>query len=159
MQVQSLGWEDPLEQEMTTHSSTLAWRIPWTEEPGRLESVGSQSWPWLKDLAHTSICKRFLAWTSGKAFGQMHISRLRSLPPNTTLRSCFSHWLSHILVVFLESVFKGPWFLLPIFSTVWPKIIFKIKKQTNRSHLWAWEPDIKHICFHTSLKMVGFAYI
>ena len=34
--VQSLGWEDPLEKEMTTHSSTLAWKIPWTEEPGRL---------------------------------------------------------------------------------------------------------------------------
>ena len=35
-QVQSLGWEDPLEKGMTTHSSILAWRIPWTEEPGRL---------------------------------------------------------------------------------------------------------------------------
>ena len=34
MQVQSLGWEDPLEKEMATHSSTLAWKIPWTEEPG-----------------------------------------------------------------------------------------------------------------------------
>ena len=40
--VQSLGWEDPLEKEMATHSSTLAWKIPWTEEPGRLESMGSQ---------------------------------------------------------------------------------------------------------------------
>ena len=41
-QVQSLGQEDPLEKEMATHSSTLAWRIPWTEEPGRLQSMGSQ---------------------------------------------------------------------------------------------------------------------
>ena len=41
--VQSLGWEDPLEKEMATHSSTLAWKIPWTEEPGRLQSMGSQS--------------------------------------------------------------------------------------------------------------------
>ena len=40
--VQSLGWEDPLEKEMATHSSTLAWKTPWTEEPGRLQSVGSQ---------------------------------------------------------------------------------------------------------------------
>ena len=40
--VQSLGWEDPLEKEMATHSSILAWRIPWTEEPGRLQSTGSQ---------------------------------------------------------------------------------------------------------------------
>ena len=41
-QVPSLGWEDPLEKEMETHSSILAWRIPWTEEPGRLQSTGSQ---------------------------------------------------------------------------------------------------------------------
>ena len=41
-QVQSLGQEDPLEKEMATHSSTLAWKIPWTEEPGRLQSMGSQ---------------------------------------------------------------------------------------------------------------------
>ena len=41
-QVRSLGWEDPLEKEMATHSSTLAWKIPWTEEPGRLQSMGLQ---------------------------------------------------------------------------------------------------------------------
>ena len=41
-QVQSLGQEDPLEKEMATHSSILAWKIPWTEEPGRLQSMGSQ---------------------------------------------------------------------------------------------------------------------
>ena len=41
--VQYLGQEDPLEKEMATHSSILAWRIPWTEEPGRLESMGSQA--------------------------------------------------------------------------------------------------------------------
>ena len=41
-QVQSLGREDPLEKLMATHPSILTWRIPWTEEPGRLESVGSQ---------------------------------------------------------------------------------------------------------------------
>ena len=40
--VRSLGWEDPLEKEMTTHSSTLAWKIPSTEEPDRLQSIGSQ---------------------------------------------------------------------------------------------------------------------
>ena len=54
MQVGSLGQEDPLEEGMETHSSILAWRIPWTEEPGRLQSIGSQrvrhNWT---DLAHT----------------------------------------------------------------------------------------------------------
>ena len=41
-EVRSLGWEDPLENGMVTHSSILAWRIPWTEEPGGLQSMGSQ---------------------------------------------------------------------------------------------------------------------
>ena len=41
--VQSLGWEDPLEKEMATHFSILTWRIPWTEEPGGLQSTGSQT--------------------------------------------------------------------------------------------------------------------
>ena len=40
--VQSLGWEDPLEEGMATHSSILVWRIPWTEEPGGIQSMGSQ---------------------------------------------------------------------------------------------------------------------
>ena len=41
--VQSLGWDDPLEKDMATHSSILAWRIPWKEEPGGLQSKGSQN--------------------------------------------------------------------------------------------------------------------
>ena len=41
-QVQFLGWEDPLEEEMEAHPSILAWKIPWTEEPGRLQSLRSQ---------------------------------------------------------------------------------------------------------------------
>ena len=40
--VKSLGWGDPLEKEMATHSSTLAWKIPWMEEPGRLQAMGSR---------------------------------------------------------------------------------------------------------------------
>ena len=42
IRVRSLGREDPLEKEMATHSSTLAWKIPWTEKPGGLQSMGSQ---------------------------------------------------------------------------------------------------------------------
>ena len=48
MRVQSLGQEDPLEEEMATHFSILAWRIPWSEEHDRLQSVGSQSQTLLK---------------------------------------------------------------------------------------------------------------
>ena len=43
MRVQFLGWEDPLEKGMATHSSILAWRIPWTEEPGRLQACSKES--------------------------------------------------------------------------------------------------------------------
>ena len=52
-QVRFLGWEDPLEQEMAIHSSILAWRILCTEEPGRLQSVGSQGSGMTESCAHT----------------------------------------------------------------------------------------------------------
>ena len=52
-QVRSLGWEDPLEEGMATHASILAWRIPWTEEPGQLQSMQLQKSPtnivWLEN--------------------------------------------------------------------------------------------------------------
>ena len=54
-QVQSLVWEDPLEKEMVTHSSTLAWKTPWTEAPGRLQSMGSQSQTRLSDFTYLLI--------------------------------------------------------------------------------------------------------
>ena len=54
--VRSLGWEDPLEKEMATHSSTLAWKIPWTEEPGRLQSMGSQR------VAHDWTTSLWVVW-------------------------------------------------------------------------------------------------
>ena len=49
-QVRSLGWEDPMEKERATRSSIFAWKIPWTEEPGGLQSVGSQSRTGLSDF-------------------------------------------------------------------------------------------------------------
>ena len=54
MWVQSLGQEDPLEKEMAAHSSIFAWETPWTEEPGRLQSMGSQSRTQLKQLSSSS---------------------------------------------------------------------------------------------------------
>ena len=61
-QVQSLGREDPLEKEMATNSSTLAWKIPWTEEPGRLQSMGSQRvrHDWATSLHFTLLACKFL---------------------------------------------------------------------------------------------------
>ena len=63
-QVQSLGWEDPLEKGMATHSRFLAWRIPWTEEPGGLQSIGSQRvrHDWATNThTHTSLSELYLA--------------------------------------------------------------------------------------------------
>ena len=51
MRVQSLGCKDPLEEGMATHSNTLAWRVPWTEEPDRLQSIGSHRLKGLKQLS------------------------------------------------------------------------------------------------------------
>ena len=48
MRVRSLGWEDPLQKKMATHSSIRAWEILWAEEPGGLQPMGSQSWTRLK---------------------------------------------------------------------------------------------------------------
>ena len=56
--VQSLGWEDLLEKEMATHSSILVWKIPWTEEPGRLLSMGLQSRTRLSDFTFTFMIIR-----------------------------------------------------------------------------------------------------
>ena len=53
-QVKSLGWKDPLEKGMATHYSILAWRISWTEEPGMLQSMGSQSQTRLSEVHFTS---------------------------------------------------------------------------------------------------------
>ena len=56
--VQSLGWEDPLEEEMATHSSVLAWRIPWMEEPGGLQSMGQYVSDMTKQASHHQILKK-----------------------------------------------------------------------------------------------------
>ena len=56
----SLGGEDPLEKEMAIHSSTLAWKIPWMEEPDRLQSMGSQSRTRLSDFTFTSLINIFV---------------------------------------------------------------------------------------------------
>ena len=67
-QVQSLGWEDPLEKEMATHSSTFAWKIPWMEEPGGLQSTGLQSRTRLSDFTFFDLVsislEKFLSTSS-----------------------------------------------------------------------------------------------
>ena len=60
--VPSLGWEDPLGKGMATHSSVLAWRIPWTEEPGGLQSMGSQSQTRLSDNTYPVVKTPSFQW-------------------------------------------------------------------------------------------------
>ena len=65
--VRSLGWEDPLEEGTATHSSILAWRIPWTEEPGGLKPMGHEESDITKGTAQTHACaclKHFLCTVS-----------------------------------------------------------------------------------------------
>ena len=73
MLVWSLGREDPLEKEMATHSSILAWEIPWTEEPGRLQSMGSQkSWTWLSTQHTHKIKSRYNHRNKTKRMTALH---------------------------------------------------------------------------------------
>ena len=84
--VGSLGREDPLEKEMVTHSSNLAWRIPWTEEPGRLQSMGLQSQAWLSNYhSHSFLIVPFL-----NTMGNTTVSR----EALWALKALFSNWYS-----------------------------------------------------------------
>ena len=55
--VQSLGWEDPLEKEVAIHCSTIAWKTPWTEEPGRLQSMGRKESDTTEQLHSLTVAK------------------------------------------------------------------------------------------------------
>ena len=85
--VQSLGWEDPLRKEMATHSSILAWEIPWMEEPGGLQSMGSQrvghdwatSLPCAESMKDACVCYFLYASTSSHDVNAIiPLSRLRT---------------------------------------------------------------------------------
>ena len=78
--VPAVGWEDPLEKEMATHSSALAWKIPWTEEPGRLQSMGvTKSWT---RLSHFTSLHRvpFSSSLLGGIFGRKSYRRVSRKP-------------------------------------------------------------------------------
>ena len=99
--IQSLGQEDPLEKEMATNSSTLAWRIPWTEEPGGLQSVGSQrvGHDWATSLHFTSaffiVQLSQLCITTGKTIAW---ARWNFVGKVTSL---FFNMLSRLVIAFL----------------------------------------------------------
>ena len=84
--VQSLGQEDPLEKEMATHSSSLAWKIPWTEEPGRLQSMGSQR------VGHDWATSLSLSWCQGVVLNLFHVLLLKLTEVDFTIIAPFSSW-------------------------------------------------------------------
>ena len=93
IQVPSLGWEDPLEEEMETHSNILAWKIPWTEEPGGLQSMGSlrvrHMWcwrrrhkrrgfrPWVGKIPWRRAWQPTPVFLPGESHGQRSLARRR----------------------------------------------------------------------------------
>ena len=88
--VWSLGWEDPLEKEMATHSSILAWKIPWTEEPGGLQSTGSQR---VRHDWVTSLWLSFCPWNSpGQNTGVSSHSLLQEIFPTQGLNPVLPHY-------------------------------------------------------------------
>ena len=99
LQVRSLDQEDPLEKEMATHSSILAWEIPWTEEPGGLQSTGSQSQTQLSNSARSLSSCCTLLWQRAKrgekaSFGfliRALISFTKVLPLGSTAPPPYQH--------------------------------------------------------------------
>ena len=123
MWVRSLGWEDPLEQEMVTHSIILVWKIPWPEEPGRLQSIGSQRVG--HDWAHEQIPNmRAIAPVNGfmweiafyfclsKCYVNKFMSWQLSLYPNLCINTIPAALLPTFLPIkhkFLSSTFFSYW--------------------------------------------------
>ena len=146
--VQPLGWQDPLEKGMAEHSSILAWRISWTEEPGELKSMGSQSvgyhWAtntftlhiqvnhWLREGHHrwvfyfTNVGSNFFSWgerASGIASYWPHVVVL-SMSHAYSLQNWWLLQLSSFYLIWFKQVWKYPIFLLNfclgfIFQSSW----------------------------------------
>ena len=110
-QVWSLGWEDSLEKEMVTHSSILAWRIPWTEEPGGLQCTGSQrvrhDWATSPSPSLTELTQSFLLW--------MRTSKIYSLNDFQIYKSVLSSIIIMLYNTCLELIYllSGNLYLWP----------------------------------------------
>ena len=154
-QVRLLGQEDPLEKEMATHSSILAWKIPWMEEPGGLQSTGSQrvGHNWATQQSTRLFLSRFL---------------LREVPLAIVVKLVWRCW---ILLTFacLESF----WFLHQIWRTVLLGRVFSVVGSSLSSFLnmschsllacsfcWeiSWQPDGRSTAWYLSFFPVAFNF-
>ena len=111
-QVWSLGQEDPLEKEMATHSSILAWKVPWMEEPGRLQSLGLQrvgrDWATSLSLSVTKSCLTVTPWTAAPQASLSYtisLSLLKLMSIESVMPS--NHLVLWCLRLLLPSVFPS----------------------------------------------------
>ena len=119
--VRSLGQDNPLQREMATHSSTLAWKIPWMEEPGRLQFMGLQSWTWLSNFTDSLV--PYL----GKC---------------CTIHSVFGHWNIWIFLFFFLS--QPPYTVNQLHHQDWRCFLFNISwiKSLNLAIRSSWSLQI-----------------
>ena len=125
--VWSLGREDPLKEGTTTHSSILAWRIPWTEQPGRLQSIGLQRprHDWSDRASKLSSCSWH--WASPKTWERYHLP-----PPSTVLYSvavssaqstfpAFLFKMFHVIFFFIFFLWMNSlWYFILLLVSLWP---------------------------------------
>ena len=153
-QVQSLGWEDPLEKAMATHSSILAWKIPWTDEPGRLQSTGSQkSWNTSeRQNNHHSrvwVCNTESgSWTKGRGISCLELWTLflrqvfvkrQCITCITSPRRCFEGKM--------KTKSEQNFFCLCLFDQQCP-LRKELRGPTEKITTWVWFTQlIKHIWF------------
>ena len=131
--VQSPGWEDPLDKEMATHSSILAWRIPWTDEPGRLQSMVSQR------VGHD--------WVTNTHGNYISLLSKELLGPETVFCSCHYHTLMHPCPRFhpeTSSVRHSPTrnMLPDLFARISLLVVMKTDVEAETPILWP--PDAKN---------------
>ena len=99
-QICSLGWEDPLEKEIATHSSILAWKIPWTKETGELQSIGLQSWTQMSTHASSGNIKVIKKVRSG----QNLITEVQKTSQEEVL---WVTWIFPLSFLLLDLLFNG----------------------------------------------------
>ena len=102
--VWSQGREDPLEKEMAPHSSTLAWKIPWSEKPGRLQSMGWQrvGHDWATSLHFRGLYRAILIWA---VYSKVGVYKL--IPSSTSFHIFFSLNMSNLLILFFYLALMG----------------------------------------------------
>ena len=158
--VQSLGREDPLEKEMAIHSSTIAWKIPWTEEPGRLQSMGSQrvGHDWATSISLSHFHCKFVSLNLPHLFLPFPHS-----PPLWQPLDCFLYlWLCFHFVAFthlfyfLDSTCKWnhpafAFLCLPYFTQHNSLLGSSILSQMARSHFFLWLSNL-------SLSVCGWTF-